>query len=112
MSQTSLEDIDEIVSVAENPATAGSTNALRASYVVAKTRASELGSLSTLNIISGSHSVKGAKVYTAIAALLNTSISITAAESLEKYIRKSAGQLPTSIIDLQEWGQVLDRRSS
>ena len=108
MSQTSLEDIDEIVSVAENPATAGSTNALRASYVVAKTRASELGSLSTLNIISGSHSVKGAKVYTAIAALLNTSISITAAESLEKYIRKSAGQLPTSIIDLQEWGQVLD----
>ena len=88
----------------DNPAESGNTRILRQGYATAKTRASELTEVSNVNIISGTQGQRASKVYTAIAALLNMSITAASAE----YIRKTAVQLPLSVIDLDEWGSILD----
>ena len=82
---------------------------LRKSYKTAKTRARELQTTGGKSAIPlKMHAQHASRVYTAVSALLYSSIGVTKAEELERYIRKQSVQLPGSIFDLPEWQAVMD----
>jgi hypothetical protein len=80
---------------------------LREYYTTAKSLSSEFCNASNLSLPLRIHSQQASKVYSALATLLYSSISIAKADELERYVRKKAAQLPRSLIDMEQWVYVL-----
>jgi myosin protein heavy chain len=80
---------------------------LRESYNAAKARASELNTNAGLSGNLRSHCQQTIRVYSALATLLYSTISISKADDLERFVRKRSLQVPNSLFDLDEWKPVL-----
>lgn len=80
---------------------------LRESYNAAKARASELSTNAGLTGNLRSHCQQTTRIYSALATLLYSTISISKADDLEKFVRKRSLQVPNSLFDLEEWKPVL-----
>jgi len=80
---------------------------LRESYNAAKARASELNTNAGLSGNLRSHCQQTIRVYSALATLLYSTISISKADDLERFVRKRSLQVPNSLFDIDEWKPVL-----
>jgi len=105
--EPAVDDVEDVV--LDSAATGGSRlEALCKSYKTAKTRARELQTTGGKSAIPlKMHAQHASRVYTAVTALLYSSIGVAKAEELERYIRKQSVQLPGSIFDLPEWQEVI-----
>jgi hypothetical protein len=80
---------------------------LRESYNAAKARASELNTNAGLSGNLRSHCQQTIRIYSALATLLYSTISISKADDLERFVRKRSLQVPNSLFDIDEWKPVL-----
>jgi hypothetical protein len=80
---------------------------LKESYSASKDRISELGRSPRTALQLKVHGKAADRIYSALSTLLYASISVSKASELERYIRKKAAQLPTSVFDLTEWDGAL-----
>eukprot|EP00981_Chlorochromonas_danica_P010651 scaffold3296_cov159-Ochromonas_danica.AAC.18 len=81
---------------------------LKDSYEIATMKGKEMRNSASTNLYVKVHGQRAGQVYAALASLLHATISLTRADGLEEFIRQTAATLPANMIDLEEWGPVLD----
>jgi len=80
---------------------------LRERYNVAQMRAAEFSSTNKAMIPLKVHGMQASRVYAALSTLLYASMGVAKVAALERFVRKNAAQLPSSLFDMSEWDSVL-----
>ena len=82
---------------------------LRESYEISRHRSNELFQPNEQHsLYMKIHEQRASKIYAALSSLLFASVCSSKVDELEKFVRKSAVQIPSSVFDLEEWGRIMD----
>jgi hypothetical protein len=83
------------------------TTLLKNAYNAAKLRSTEFMNINVpMNLRL--HSQQASRVYNSIAALVFAHLAIAKSEQIEKYIKIKGSQLPSNVLDLKDWQDVLN----
>ena len=76
-------------------------------HAVCSKRAAELDGANEVPLHHKVRTLNGARVYSALAALLYATLSLTRIEDLERFIVKRGSALPSVMFDMKEWGPII-----